>query len=326
MIFPEGLVVSEDPCERPQETTLEVRREIPVRNRLQPEGVVDDVEERSHVAPPDVRADNLEGLVDGRHELIERRRETGSELVVQDADSPERTQRRQQFTAPHLLSPADTPLEHEITPPIGRHHVERLNGRRLLPVAEDHVRGNPPPTEIEDLEAIPLPVLVGVEMEGGAEAELRLHPEFRKDPLASRQPLEAVDDKTVAVDVERTCPLTDLVPTDADLDVGNLLPGLEGSNETAEIRERTSFSLVVTDLDVSERAGIDDPAEDHLILVTDPHDVEGSVEDFDLVCHFKKLQICGANMWHAAEYATTVEEHCLRRLSEQLPKSLNIIH
>jgi hypothetical protein len=287
--LPEVGVLAEHTSEHHQEGRAHVGGALLEGDPLDAPTLVHQVEERFDVVTHDVLADVGHDLVDTCRQPIAVAVQGRSEVGVQLADDLEVGHGRDHLVTHHALVPAHTAGQHEAV--VGRQPVQHRHGLHvMLQVSQQDVRAELQAVLVEDAEALALPLLGGVEVDGRTEVRpLRCTALHEVDPRADA--LESIHDEDGVLEVEHTLALDDALSAHAELDVRGTGAVLVRLDQVVDPGQGQDLALVGRRLEVRERVRVDHAAKDD--LVTDL--VESPVDDLDAVgagSHASFLSLC----------------------------------
>lgn len=282
---PEIIEVGERACEDTEEALLDLDGAIREDDLPHPETRVDEFEECVDICAHRVSAYLFHDLVEvGRDILIVRSAATtpGTEAAMEDVcDTAHRHRGHDLLTEPALL-PLDATLQGEgLIKAQLRDHVDGLEVRLRIP--QKHVHGDLRTGQVQNLEAIPLPVVRRVEMNRTADVDVGTRV-LGDDRSGSTHALETVDnvdfiekDVISILLVGTPCP----VSTHAEFNVRHCRHQV-GLLELGHLVAVQDLSLVFVDLETVDGRGIDHPAKDKRLGLTwrHPECIKGGSDQF----------------------------------------------
>ncbi len=262
---PEIVEVGERACEDTEEALLDLDGAIREDDLPHPEARVDEFEECVDICAHRGSADLFHDLVEvGRDILIVRSASIapGTEAAMEDVSDTAHCHRGDDLLAEPALLPLDAAVQGEglILAQL-RNHVDGLEVR--LRITQEHVHGDLRTGQVENLEAIPLPVVRRVEMNRAADADVGTRV-LGEDRSGSTHALETVDNVDFIEEdvipiflVGTPCP----VSTHAEFDVRHRRRQV-GLLELGHLVSVQDLPLVFIDPESVDGRGIDHPAKD----------------------------------------------------------------
>ena len=275
---PEFFVVTEDARERHHEVALEGDCVLTIRDIQNAVRIVEEGEERIDVVDKRTTANPAENLRNARlSQCLSIGAATRAQVAVESRNHLVEHDARQQVASAHALLPAD---------PVGQNEalavaelVDQVGTDVVLrKVAQNDVRADIGLTRVESLEASPLPVLVGVQVNQRAQVG---RGSFLEQPLCRRSALQSVDHKDLIHQQELAAAfLLHICTTHTQVDVRDTT-SCEGFFQDVDLAVRQDLTLVARRDDTGERQGVDNAADCEPLFTVNCDDVQGSVDHFD---------------------------------------------
>ncbi len=261
VVVPEVRVPGEHGGEREQERGAQMRRTLARGQPLDAPALIHELEEAADVGAQGRAShalhDRLHVSREALHALVEGR----TEVRVEPTSGLEQHDRGDEIAHPRALGPLHPAAQSEVA--VGpRQAAEGSDGSVGLPeIAQEHAGRHLGPPGVEDRETRGLPFRGHVEVDRHAEVGV-FHAVHGHGPQAGSQALLSVHHEHGIAQRDHATTLGPVVSAHGELGIGEPLAGLERPGHPVDDGFGLLFPLVVSDLNVPERVGIDNATND----------------------------------------------------------------